>query len=114
MAHVLNDETSRKYIQSIKRLLTFAQTIRPPSDLSQKYVLAPSMCGVAEPSRAMAERGERVLTPRFLLLGWAEAAPRDSTPVMHSYPCNHQVLSPSGSWTQLICFAPADKLRDHS
>jgi pre-mRNA-splicing factor 18 len=35
-AHVLNDETSRKYIQSLKRLLTFAQTIRPPDDLSQK------------------------------------------------------------------------------
>ncbi|KDE07253.1 hypothetical protein MVLG_02473 [Microbotryum lychnidis-dioicae p1A1 Lamole] len=35
VAHVLNDETSRKYIQSLKRLLTFAQTVRPPSDLSQ-------------------------------------------------------------------------------
>ncbi|KAM0750154.1 Prp18-domain-containing protein [Meredithblackwellia eburnea MCA 4105] len=36
VAHVLNDETSRKYIQSLKRLLTFAQTVRPPADLSQK------------------------------------------------------------------------------
>ncbi|BGP58450.1 hypothetical protein JCM8202_004275 [Rhodotorula sphaerocarpa] len=36
VAHVLNDETSRKYIQSLKRLLTFAQAIRPPSDVSQK------------------------------------------------------------------------------
>lgn len=36
VAHVLNDEVSRKYIQSLKRLLTFAQTIRPPDDLSQR------------------------------------------------------------------------------
>ncbi|KAF8339721.1 Prp18 domain-containing protein [Cantharellus anzutake] len=35
VAHVLNDEVSRKYIQSIKRLLTFAQTKYPPSDVSQ-------------------------------------------------------------------------------
>ncbi|KAI5479534.1 hypothetical protein MNV49_003476 [Pseudohyphozyma bogoriensis] len=28
--------TSRKYIQSLKRLLTFAQTVRPPADVSQK------------------------------------------------------------------------------
>jgi len=35
VAHVLNDEVSRKYIQSLKRLLTFAQTKRPPADLSQ-------------------------------------------------------------------------------
>lgn len=31
---VLNDETSRKYIQSLKRLMTFAQTQYPPSDIS--------------------------------------------------------------------------------
>ncbi|GAA5820154.1 hypothetical protein JCM11491_000086 [Sporobolomyces phaffii] len=36
IAHALNDETSRKYIQSLKRLLTFAQAIRPPADVSQK------------------------------------------------------------------------------
>jgi pre-mRNA-splicing factor 18 len=36
VAHALNDETSRKYIQSLKRLLTFAQAIRPPQDCSQK------------------------------------------------------------------------------
>lgn len=36
VAHVLNDEVSRKYIQSLKRLLTFAQSIRPPDDLSQR------------------------------------------------------------------------------
>ncbi|GAA5894725.1 hypothetical protein JCM8208_006053 [Rhodotorula glutinis] len=36
VAHVLNDETSRKYIQSLKRLLTFAQAVRPPADVSQK------------------------------------------------------------------------------
>ncbi|GAA5830425.1 hypothetical protein JCM3766R1_002713 [Sporobolomyces carnicolor] len=36
VAHALNDETSRKYIQSLKRLLTFAQAVRPPDDVSQK------------------------------------------------------------------------------
>ncbi|KZT57897.1 Prp18-domain-containing protein [Calocera cornea HHB12733] len=35
VAHVLNDEVSRKYIQSVKRLLTFAQTKYPPEDISQ-------------------------------------------------------------------------------
>ncbi|KAB5589850.1 Pre-mRNA-splicing factor [Ceratobasidium theobromae] len=35
VAHVLNDEVSRKYIQSVKRLLTFAQTKYPPNDMSQ-------------------------------------------------------------------------------
>ncbi|KAJ1308017.1 hypothetical protein OPQ81_002088 [Rhizoctonia solani] len=35
VAHVLNDEVSRKYIQSVKRLLTFAQSRWPPSDMSQ-------------------------------------------------------------------------------
>ncbi|EPQ30566.1 uncharacterized protein PFL1_06852 [Pseudozyma flocculosa PF-1] len=34
VAHVLNDEVSRKYIQSLKRLMTFAQTRYPPKDLS--------------------------------------------------------------------------------
>ncbi|PWN30486.1 Prp18-domain-containing protein [Jaminaea rosea] len=34
VAHVLNDEVSRKYIQSLKRLMTFAQTRYPPSDVS--------------------------------------------------------------------------------
>ncbi|KAI8817662.1 Prp18 domain-containing protein, partial [Fimicolochytrium jonesii] len=32
VAHVLNDEAQRKWIQSIKRLMTFAQTIWPPDD----------------------------------------------------------------------------------
>lgn len=49
VAHVLNDEVSRKYIQSLKRcvslclsetdtrsLLTFAQAIRPPLEHSQR------------------------------------------------------------------------------
>lgn len=31
---VLNDEVSRKYIQSLKRLMTFAQTRWPPKDVS--------------------------------------------------------------------------------
>lgn len=35
VAHVLNDEVSRKYIQSLKRLLTFSQTKYPPEDISQ-------------------------------------------------------------------------------
>lgn len=35
VAHVLNDEVSRKYIQSVKRVLTFAQSQFPPSDISQ-------------------------------------------------------------------------------
>lgn len=34
VAHVLNDEVSRKYIQSLKRLMTFAQTRYPPKDIS--------------------------------------------------------------------------------
>lgn len=34
VAHVLNDEVSRKYIQSLKRLMTFAQTKYPPEDIS--------------------------------------------------------------------------------
>ncbi|KZT29927.1 Prp18-domain-containing protein [Neolentinus lepideus HHB14362 ss-1] len=36
VAHVLNDEVSRKYIQSLKRLLTFAQTKYPPEDATQR------------------------------------------------------------------------------
>lgn len=35
VAHVLNDEVSRKWIQSIKRLMTFCQKRYPPSDLSK-------------------------------------------------------------------------------
>ncbi|KAJ3092750.1 mRNA splicing protein prp18 [Quaeritorhiza haematococci] len=35
VAHVLNDETQRKWIQSIKRLMTFAQTKWPPDDLAK-------------------------------------------------------------------------------
>ncbi|KAI0077257.1 Prp18-domain-containing protein [Panus rudis PR-1116 ss-1] len=35
VAHVLNDEVSRKYIQSLKRLLTFSQTKYPPYDVTQ-------------------------------------------------------------------------------
>eukprot|EP01016_Furgasonia_blochmanni_P019010 TRINITY_DN2140_c0_g1_i6.p2 TRINITY_DN2140_c0_g1~~TRINITY_DN2140_c0_g1_i6.p2 ORF type:complete len:302 (+),score=48.78 TRINITY_DN2140_c0_g1_i6:290-1195(+) len=32
VAHILNDETQRKYIQSIKRLMTFSQQKYPPND----------------------------------------------------------------------------------
>ncbi|KAJ1759006.1 hypothetical protein LPJ77_001998 [Coemansia sp. RSA 2523] len=35
VAHVLNNETQRKWIQSIKRLIRFAQTKYPPSDLAK-------------------------------------------------------------------------------
>ncbi|KAJ2962127.1 hypothetical protein NQZ79_g2699 [Umbelopsis isabellina] len=35
VAHVLNDETSRKWIQSLKRLMTFAQSKYPPDSMSQ-------------------------------------------------------------------------------
>ncbi|KAI8922752.1 Prp18 domain-containing protein [Entophlyctis helioformis] len=35
IAHALNDETQRKWIQSIKRLMTFAQIRWPPSDLAK-------------------------------------------------------------------------------
>jgi len=35
VGHVLNDETQRKWIQSIKRLITFSQRIWPPDDLSR-------------------------------------------------------------------------------
>jgi len=35
VAHVLNDEVSRKYIQSLKRLITFSQSAHPPEDPSQ-------------------------------------------------------------------------------
>jgi pre-mRNA-splicing factor 18 len=33
--HVLNDEVTRRWIQSIKRLVTFCQVVRPPSDGSK-------------------------------------------------------------------------------
>ncbi|KAJ2230404.1 hypothetical protein H4R99_003235 [Coemansia sp. RSA 1722] len=35
VAHVLNDEVQRKWIQSIKRLIRFAQTKYPPADLAK-------------------------------------------------------------------------------
>ncbi|KAI9636840.1 putative pre-mRNA splicing factor [Dioszegia hungarica] len=35
VAHVLNDEVSRKWIQAVKRLVTFSQMIRPPKDAAQ-------------------------------------------------------------------------------
>ncbi|KAJ3019178.1 mRNA splicing protein prp18 [Thoreauomyces humboldtii] len=36
VAHVLNDEAQRKWIQSIKRLMTFAQTKWPPDDHAKR------------------------------------------------------------------------------
>lgn len=35
IAHVLNDETQRKWIQSVKRLMTFAQNRYPPDDITK-------------------------------------------------------------------------------
>ena len=35
VAHALNDEVTRKWIQSIKRLMTFCQKVYPPSDPSK-------------------------------------------------------------------------------
>lgn len=35
VAHALNDEVTRKWIQSIKRLMTFCQKIHPPTDPSK-------------------------------------------------------------------------------
>ena len=42
VAHVMNDETQRKYLQSVKRLMTFAQKALPP-DAPSKCVLNGSM-----------------------------------------------------------------------
>ncbi len=39
VAHILNDETKRKYIQGVKRLLSFAQTKFPPDDPAKLFVL---------------------------------------------------------------------------
>ncbi|KTW28935.1 hypothetical protein T552_01563 [Pneumocystis carinii B80] len=33
--HVLNDEATRKWLQAIKRLLTFIQSVKPPDDRNQ-------------------------------------------------------------------------------
>lgn len=35
VAHALNDEVTRKWIQSIKRLMTFCQRVHPPTDSSK-------------------------------------------------------------------------------
>jgi pre-mRNA-splicing factor 18 len=35
IGHVLNDETQRKWIQAIKRLMTFAQKKWPPDSISK-------------------------------------------------------------------------------
>lgn len=37
VAHVLNDEQARKWIQSIKRIMTFCQSKYPPADNSQLF-----------------------------------------------------------------------------
>jgi len=36
VAHVMNDETMRKYLQSVKRLLTFGQRVQPPTGPSKQ------------------------------------------------------------------------------
>ena len=35
VAHILNDETTRKYIQSFKRLMTYAQNKFPPDSFTK-------------------------------------------------------------------------------
>jgi len=40
VAHVMNDETQRKYLQSVKRLMTFAQRVLPPSGPSKAVLNA--------------------------------------------------------------------------
>ena len=35
IGHVLNDETQRKWIQSLKRLMSFCQSVRPNDDVSK-------------------------------------------------------------------------------
>ena len=35
IAHVMNDETQRKYLQSVKRLMTYAQRALPPEGPSK-------------------------------------------------------------------------------
>ena len=35
IAHVMNDETQRKFLQSVKRLMTYAQKVRPADGPSQ-------------------------------------------------------------------------------
>ena len=35
MAHILNDETQRKFIQSVKRLMTYCQNKYPPASFTE-------------------------------------------------------------------------------
>jgi len=35
VAHILNDETQRKFIQSVKRLMTYSQNKYPPSSFTK-------------------------------------------------------------------------------
>ncbi|RUS12794.1 LOW QUALITY PROTEIN: Prp18 domain-containing protein, partial [Endogone sp. FLAS-F59071] len=42
VAHVLNDETTRKWIQSLKRLMSFCQDKYPPDTLAQRIGVYPS------------------------------------------------------------------------
>lgn len=37
IAHILNDETQRKYLQAVKRTITISQKLYPPKDLSQCF-----------------------------------------------------------------------------
>ena len=39
VAHVMNDETQRKYLQSVKRLMTFAQSALPPDGPSKAVLM---------------------------------------------------------------------------
>ena len=39
VAHVMNDETQRKYLQSVKRLMTFSQSALPPDGPSKAVLM---------------------------------------------------------------------------
>jgi hypothetical protein len=48
VAHILNDETQRKFIQSLKRLMTYSQNKYPPDLFSQ--ALEPTCIDTHAPS----------------------------------------------------------------
>ena len=56
VAHILNDETQRKYIQSLKRLMTYAQNKFPPDSFTQ--ALEPTCIDKHAPTILKAMGGE--------------------------------------------------------
>ena len=39
VAHIMNNESQRKYLQSVKRLMSYAQTKRPDVNPSKKMLV---------------------------------------------------------------------------